>query len=839
MHRQIAAETDAFRKKRKELLKPQLLTQDPFGFSHSYCCALEELIQKCIENEQTTAVLACGSFGRRELSPYSDINLIILGKDPRRLNEATHEYYDLLSSAGLSAHILAINAAEDYNFLFFHPKNLTQIFEIRFICGNHLLWEDWQTKVISGLSAESKQFELLYKIISNSDERHEKYGKAPGLVEPHIKLTAGGLRDLHVIEWLITIQQKEHFGLTPETTKADLFNSIMVNKGVISSSYAEQMLKAYSFVLSVRHALHYAAGRRADRLTIELQNKAAVLFGYEKNGYKTLMDKFYNAASTISRVSRSYIKYVQGYSSRSLPDALIEELDGGYRIRGEVLELDTDTQITPETLFQGFYYRGKRRILFDMPLRYRFLEFIEQKPEEHDPGAVYYFRKILRLPSETGSVIRSLSEIGALELLFPEFTECRGFFTPSFRHGYTVDEHTIRCIETVEKFEEAEILPGRILMNLSDREPLYLALLFHDLAKPYGNDGHEIMGASIAETIMSRLGFEDDITEMVAYLIKNHYLMPEFAYLSNPYNPLAAEQLLPHIPSVTHLELLFILSYADLLSASPFIKTSWKEERLTALYRRTRALLLNTDEPEPEDTGKPATDFYDKLRDTVSEEELAAGKMLGNKPFVAGDAGTTVAFVTHSQANSLEISVITFDKPFLLSNLCAIFILNGFSIQGIRAFTGRNAIVYDRFILQRAKDQQVDDEIINILKNEIINFLNGFLSLTDEMNNQYMRPSLLDTFRQFRRPKPVIEFTPMDAVTRLKITTVNKQALIYFISSRLGHINFEIAQASVSVNDQEFTGEFYIKQRMGNRITSNFYPVIESELSKIIQEIPS
>ena len=312
-----------------------------------------------------------------------------------------------------------------------------------------------------------------------------------------------------------------------------------------------------------------------------------------------------------------------------------------------------------------------------------------------------------------GQTLSAMNELGVLKAFMPEFKDLIGFLQHGVYHCYTADEHTIQTIQNLEKLEKDTSPLGKIYNNLKNKETLHLGLLFHDIAKPINISGHEIIGAEMASSIMHRLGYSDEEIEPVAFLVRNHLVMEQVAFRRNLNDPETLNNFTSKFNSVKELDLLYLVTYADLSAVNPAIWTSWKSDLLAELYTKSKSmledqisgeeLLFSSIYVEPKDISRHS--------DTISESHVQEHVESIN------DIGYTHQFTDKEIAKHVEeiqkgiilstsfkdfddftnITVITKDSPSLLSKLCGVLSINDANIHDAKIFTRKDGMVIDTF----------------------------------------------------------------------------------------------------------------------------------------------
>ena len=333
-----------------------------------------------------------------------------------------------------------------------------------------------------------------------------------------------------------------------------------------------------------------------------------------------------------------------------------------------------------------FYYRAYHNSGFDDNLRTKIIEATENAEDNNwsQPESSVFFREILKFTRHVGSTLSIMNDLGVLGAFLPEFGDLNGFMQHGVYHCYTADEHTLITIKNLEKLYNENSTFGKIYNTIKDKEILNLALLLHDIAKPIDLSGHEIIGAEMASSVMERLGYDENEIDKVCFLVKNHLMMEQVAFRRNLNDPETLNNFAANFNSLEDLDLLYLITYADLSAVNPAVWTSWKAELLSELYRRSKSmiqekisgeeLLYSTIYSAPKDISKHSDkitennvqDHFDSLHDDLgyanhfNDEEIA----LHVEEILIGDS---VSVLFKELDDFTNVTVITKDFPSLLS----------------------------------------------------------------------------------------------------------------------------------------------------------------------------
>ncbi len=845
-----------FFEKRDILFNDLSLQKEALKFSRQYSLLVEEYVRTISSGKKYNfALTSAGSFSRRELSPYSDIDLMFIAEN---IDENENDISDLVKlfwDNGIEASHTVRDFSDIEKYLNTDLHTFTQFFETRFLLGSDKVYNKWNDQLFETVT-ENVKLKLLEELFEDIQDRYVKYGDSPKTLEPNVKLSAGGLRDFQSIEWMYILKNRIFLNKQSENTQADIFVNILKKDNYTTQNECNRLFKSYQMILMVRNLLHYFSGERNDRFEFSMQKKISQLFYNEDEALSLFMKDYFNAANVINRFSKSMVKKFHEEITNPLPDSLAIELDEDFIIKNKTISYRGNKTLSVSDILRAFYYRGLNSAHFDENLRSLIVEVSESfgsSPDQETESSVF-FREILRLPKNVGQTLTVMNELGILGAFMPEFKDLFGYLQHGVYHCYTADEHTLLTIQNVEKLEKDNSTLGRIFNNLKDREILYLALMFHDIAKPFNLAGHEIIGAEMASSIMQRLGYDEDEIEQVSFLVKNHLVMEQTAFRRNLNDPETLNNFTAKFNSVKALDLLYLVTYADLSAVNPAVWTTWKSDLLSELYRKTRAmleeqvtgeeLLINSTYVIPKEISKYSDliseqhvqEHIDSINDIAyahqfSDEEIAQHVEEIQK-------GENVSTLFKELNDFTNITVITKDSPSLLSKICGVLSINDANIHDAKIFTRKDKIVIDTFNVSdfhtgKRIEQAKYDKIIKDLNNVIT----GLLRLNQEFAKMKSRWWRIENKFFKRSGKIKINFEKHDKYTIIDIFSPDRLGFLYQVTSKMNELGLNIYFAKISTRGDDIVDSFYVLDRSNKKISTNDLEFIKSEITETITQM--
>ncbi|MEW6653991.1 MAG: HD domain-containing protein, partial [Bacteroidota bacterium] len=582
-----------FLQDRDKLFHDSELIKDPYKFSVRWSLLVEEYILRVLNGMKLEcAVASVGSFSRRELSPFSDIDLMFIFENVNGNETLIQNCVTNLWDSGIEVSHTIRDFSDINKFLTEDLEAFTQFFDTRFIIGNDKLYKKWNNAVTSSLNTKVKK-KLLEEYFSDIRERYKKYGDSAKVLEPNVKYTAGGLRDLQVIEWMYCLKNETLLTVQEEITQSEHFFQILKSNKMLVTRAVVRLSEAYKMVLNARNLLHLISNHKNDRFEFDYQEKVAALLGYSSSNWHSYMKKYFESTNIIKRFCRTMRKRYEEEITPPVSDFLTIELDDDFVLKNSNVCLAREIKLGMSGILRAFYYRGFHNARFEENLRSQIIEEVFDLEENriHEHRSSVFFREILKLPKNVGALLTLMDELGVLAAFLPEFKDLVGFFQPGVYHCYTADEHTLIALANVEKLSEESSILGKLFQSVRERDILFLAILFHDIAKPISVSGHEIIGSEIANSVMERLGYSSEEIETVQFLVHHHLTMEQIAFRRNLNDPSTLDNFAQIFPTPEYLDLLYLVTYADLSAVSPAVWTQWKSDLLFELYRKTKTML--------------------------------------------------------------------------------------------------------------------------------------------------------------------------------------------------------------------------------------------------------
>lgn len=820
---------------------------------HAYTALMDRLLRTLFRAAEDTyrsrfavvgqrcTLVAQGGYGRGELNPWSDIDLLFLYPHRRDAYAETivervmYALYDTRLDIGQGFR----NQKECVKLAAADLKVKTSLLDVRFLAGDESLYAEF----VAGLDRDvlrRNASRFFRDKLAENEQRHRKYGDSIYLVEPHVKEGAGGLRDLHTAMWLAKVKFK--------TNKLDE----LVQKSVISAREGEEIESARDFLWRVRNAMHFATSSHQDHFTLDLQETVASEFGYRDGVNRAvveMMREYYLHAATIHRFSEEMIARCQerGAPYRLLGYVTSRQVRPGVRIAGgEIVVGDPKTFTADPIMLLRVFADAQRHSL---PLSNATRRLIRNnlglltREVCDSAAALAAFWDILRWKHDVYGTLLEMHKLGVLGALLPEF----GYLTcmPQYdlSHIYTVDEHSLRGVLALERLrlgEDKERVPllTEVMRDIDKPEILYLGMLLHDIGKGRGGE-HCRRGAAMLPPIFERLRLNPDEAAQIECLVSHHLVMSKLATGRDIHDEKLLLEFADLLDTLDNLRNLYILTYADMSAVSPNVWNNWHDMLLADLYVTTLEVFERGRVPDPEresrvervrrrvadalgaGASKEVREFIADMPDryflTTPESDVPRHfelvRQLANEPLVAR--------VTHfAERDFSEFTVVTGDRPGLFAKVTGVLTAHGMNIAGARITTSRNGVVLDVFRVSHGGRPEIvcDDERWSRIEVAVTKVLKGDQDV-EEMVRKAQRPSILGRKHVRRVPTRVeIDNAVSENYSVVDIYTQDRVGVLFAMTNTLFHLDLSIHLARITTSVNQVLDVFYVTDPLGRKI---------------------
>ena len=529
-------------------------------------------------SKKDLCVIALGGYGRTQLNPYSDIDLMFLTNN--QINDVLiKDLYDIFYYLGYSCSISTRSLSECVDLSKQDDTIKTSLYDSRFLYGNVNFFKQYYNVLVNDI-IKNQQDKFIEAKLQYMENRYKKYGNTIFVLEPNVKEGVGALRDYHTLLWI---------GKTLFLTKNMLH---MKKQNIISSEDYSQLRSSLYFLWQLRNTLHFVTSKKTDILHLDLRDIVASEIGYEASkrfsAQERLMRKYYYHARYMSRIVK---KYTNTFLNREQPSKIFF-INNNISLSNNTIMYHSDKLDISDT-FHMLYYSALYNADISTDVLDKAKKDINANIRKHrkDTELSFIFRNILSLKKPIAKTVRIMHETGLIDKYIPEFGNICCLSEYSLYHKYTVDEHSIQALEHLDSLYNFDI-PKTFLVRMSylwknlkphDRFILRLSVLLHDIGK-IEKKNHEIVGAKLSKHIAKRLKIGKDLESKMVFLIENHLFMNKIISSRDLEDPKTLKDFVEIVNSKNKLDLLSLLSYADMKAVNDNVWNSWKESLMETLY---------------------------------------------------------------------------------------------------------------------------------------------------------------------------------------------------------------------------------------------------------------
>ena len=792
------------------------------------------------------SLAAVGGFGRGELAPFSDVDLMFLlpyRQTPRGeqvIEFMLYTLWDLGLKVGHATRSVddAIKWARD------DVSVRTSLLESRRLCGDAELFdrfrERFASEIIEGTGADFVEAKL-----AERDQRHARTGDTRYVLEPNVKEGKGGLRDLHTLFWIGRY-------LYQVDSAADL-----VAHGVLTAADVRRFAKAENFLWTVRCHLHYLAGRAEERLTFDVQTPIGERMGYTDHagarGVERFMKHYFLTAKDVGDLTRIVCAVLEEQHKKRTRRLRLPALFRSHpKIEGFAVDTDrlnvtaTDAFAKDPVKLIRLFHEAQRHSLDIHPRALRLVSLnlhLIDKALRADDEANRLFMEILTSDKDPETALKWLNEAGVLGRFLPDFGRVVAQMQYDMYHVYTVDEHTIRAIGIMHRIETGELkddhpVASDAIHELQSRRTLYLALLLHDVAKGRGGD-HSAIGARIALKTARRMGLTDWECETASWLVRNHLILSRAAFKRDIEDDKTVADFVATVQSPERLRLLLILTVADIRAVGPGVWNAWKATLLREVY--FRAMEEMTGGAPAERRGARVERAQEALRQRLAawppdevEAFIARGYPSYWLTFDADSHEHHAKLVREADRRKLplhvetrvesaravtEIVIYIADHAGLFAKIAGAMALAGASIVDAKIATLTDGMALDTFWIQGSDGGAIaGGERLKKVWTRIEDTLSGRIDPAREIEiaRRRIAPGRTGVFKV--PPRVLADNVASADSTVIEVNGRDRIGLLFDVTSAITRLGLQISSAHVSTWGERVVDVFYVKDMFGLKV---------------------
>jgi [protein-PII] uridylyltransferase len=843
------------------------------GRAHLMDVVLRHIFNAADENYRQThgddpvpvSLVAIGGYGRGELSPYSDIDIMFLNNSSGRapsphpyLTEMVEQVLYMLWDVGLKVGHATRSVAEAVVQANKDTQSKTSMIESRLIAGDEKTYELFRQTLVKQC-VKGHETEYIAARMEDQKARHEKFGDSVCLQEPNVKGGCGGLRDFQNLIWMAFFK----YGCRKL--------SELRQRGFLEATEQRQLDAAYDFILRVRNEMHYMMNRPCDVIALGLQPQIATEFGYRHHDMlrrtEAFMRDYYRHSRNIFLLTNALADRMALTPSKpSRLGALLrrprkaEEVDG-FVVRGGMISASEPGifKQDPLRLIRLFRYVQQRELELSPELRSQIRQNLKlvDRAFQYSKEARDTFLGILEHKGQVARILRWMHEVEFLGKYIPEFGRLTCLVQHEFYHRYTADEHTLQVIEHLDRIIDATEPPHagyrKIFQQVEHPHVIYLALLLHDVGKAANVDHHADASLEMAEKVAARLRLDADETAQLLFLVRDHLKLSMLSQRRDLDDQATIDAAARIVKNEVNLNLLLLLTFADAAGTSVKTWTDWKEALLWELYRRTKQTLSGAERARDilsrrieQLYGEVSADLKDRLplEEIYSHFELMPASYYINTS--AQEITRHLMVIHHFLMRQLEVdeaeqalvpvvdwqsfpaqsfsqvSICTWDRLGLFSKICGAFASAELNILRANIYTRGDHVVLDMFdVSDKDLGAVTDERAIQAAEDMLERLLSNreTIELTDVLKRLRATRGETPKIREVHIPT-VIDFDNEISKGRtiVEIQTEDRLGLLYTITDTLADLGLDISFAKISTEKGAAIDAFYIQDQLGNKI---------------------
>jgi [protein-PII] uridylyltransferase len=789
---------------------------------------LSEAFSACSKAKEKMALIALGGYGRAELFPFSDIDVMLLyepeveARVPAVAESVFYPLWDAGLEVGHGVRTVEACLADAQKDFFFQVALL----DARFIYGDEPLFSRLKYEFIKRfLKGRKKTF--VEDMIAHRKKRHKRFGANAYLLEPNIKESRGGLRDIHAILWT----SKVLFGL--EDIKS------IEEAGLITKEERIALEDSWDYLLRIRNRLHYINSRKNDRLFFEHQEEISGFLGYQDSnnmlGVEYFMREVYSNLQTVAITSDLFFENVEEVSKLSACSKENKILEPGIEV------INCRIKLTEPSLFEEHPYLLMRLFAHaartGLPIHYGTRRLVsanldlideELRSSKHMAEA---FLQVLQDANRPLEILEAMLDTGLLTAYIPEFFEIKSLAQHDVYHIHTVDRHLLQTVAELHSLKEEE---PQIFMALKSPHILYLAALLHDIGK--GRGGHHAdRGAEIVRDIAKRMGLSSEECACLSFLVQKHLYLVHIAMRRDLDDETLILKCAGKIQDLERLNMLYLLSIADSKATGPNVWNDWKAALVHDLYLKITLFL----------EGSEINDYYriqalDWMKHQIASRLGEKGKeslaimpddyILGFTPeaierhiqLKAQLSDQPSLVLVEDRRTYWSLLVMAKDRTGLLARIFGILALHNLNVLTAQIFTLGDGTAIDVLDVKSLVNKGYNEQDWEALKKNLNLALDDRLGLAHRLAGKY-RPIRSDDWQKYlkRQAQVVLDNETSDLYTIVEVYAEDRIGLLYDITHTLADFGLNISSAKISTKVDQVVDVFYVQDKNGQKISTH------------------
>lgn len=833
---------------RTSLIQNGLTSRSGLRATHRYADLMDRFIRALfldaglrdrIRDSQNNelAVIALGSYGRRELCLSSDVDLMVIyqGKLPPEITKAISRALYPLWDAKLEVGHSILTIPESIRLAINDFKVLTSLIDARLLLGARSFYRLFEAAFWSKIHREEGS--LLNQFLLYQKRREDRYSSEDYFIEPDIKEGLGGLRDLHFMAWMARIYFK-----SKSLSQIKRFH-------VFSHFDLDKLNDSKSFLLKVRNQLHLVSGRKEDRVLLSYQEDLPGNLGYQDTPYFTGPERFMKDLYLhLNRMRYGHDEFQTKAMDIILPstsDPGPAPLPGEFEmIKGNiVLKEGYVSEKDPVVTLKALHEANQRGLFLDSEFIWEATKKIAKEKNRivESPEAKALFLKII-LDPKNPKIIRLALEIGLIGLFIPEFKRIRNLGELDYYHMETVDLHSLRTLEVINEiakgnYDDRWPMFKEIYEDLEYPHLLFLAGLLHDIGKGRGGD-HSEKGSQLIPGILKRFGIDRDALEVIPFLVKHHLLLARVSQRRDLNDEKTAVRVAQIIQDKNILKIIFLLTVADSFATGPIARSDWKIMLLMELFFKVRHILERGTLASPDATSKIENSkrlILDRLDPEFQREEIlnlmdqVPERYFLNTPLedmtkhfqMALNLGKeklswNIQKLRHAPVTRIILCIK--DKPGLFSKMVGVFTLNNIKVLSANIVTLKNGLAFDTYEVTNPVDPFRESERWEKIYGDIILALEDQLPLDELIDRKGKSNLCAGRYLGSKAKKIKINNEISDFFTAIEISSEARIGLLYDSAKKIFSLGLDIRFAKINSDQEKIMGVFYVRDSEGQKV---------------------
>ncbi len=830
MKSELRAKRDALEALWQKGLSGQSLISEHTKLIDSF---LHQTFDQCQIDTHDMALVALGGYGRQELFPYSDIDLMLLHRPSAkdRLNDVAEALFYPLWDAGLEVGhgVRTIDIClEDAEKDFFFQVSLL---DARHLTGSQVLFDELMEK-FNRLFVTGHRKGFFETMLSHCRLRHERFGNHSYLLEPQIKECRGGFRDAQAMLWSAQVV----FGLH---TLDDLENSAL-----LTQEDKKKFAEAINALSRIRNRLHYISGRKNDQLFFEHQEEMAEAFGYKTTkamlGVELFMREVHNHLQSIAVITDLFFEHVQDVVGLTPPEAGDKTLEPGISVRQGRIQISEAELINkrPHLLMRAFVQSGTT----GLAIHHNTKTLINQKLHLlnnkvcHSKRMSKAFIALLQ-GDNIQHVLTDMLETGLLSAYIPEFEHLESLAQHDVYHVFTVDRHLLQCVEELSLLKKKE---AAIFMTLASPHILFLAGLLHDIGKGTKHD-HSEYGADLVRIIGKRLNLEEEEISCLSFLVRNHLYLSEVALRRDIEDENLIHKCAENIQDPDRLAMLYLLTIADAKATGPTVLTDWKATLYLELYLKIAHALEHSERTTP-DQKQAVTWMREKLAPIANKLAPSFNlQILPDDYLLSFSTEEVVQHIKHhgsgilkkktteveaaDQGDHWSILIMAKDRRGLLNRLCGVLALHNIKVLAAKIFTWTDGTAVDVLHVISAVNNEFADQDWQAFQRDLDLALDFRLGLGHRLSKKLAPLGRKAKPKKEKKTAPRVTIEPdgSDKYSIIEVFAEDKTTLLYNITRTLADFGISTYRAQIGSQADQVVDVFYVLDHEGKKIHDSHF----------------